>query len=400
MFTNKKMNIVNELKPIPSGSVISKVEVLFKTPKNHTMPIIAYEMSYIAKEIWNENNKFVNSDLQRRKLWFLEMKKAMEIFVQNYDTSTWFRKGALIVKQNQSYTLGKGGYGFVFQMFFNHDVYSRLPFVVKVQQYSGGSFGDSSDANFEIECGKKANEMLQTFNNPHFVFTYLTASFVSHDEETQQPINNVCIFQEYADGNMFQLVNSHIFDAATLFSFYLQIISAVLDMAVAFDMNHRDLYMRNILYNHVNPFSKKYVLESTTYTAHPTNILLKIADFGLCQQNDNQGLSFEKKSRWKNTFSGFCFHTAQIQLPKYAYDILTFTTDMLDHIKLRVDPSYLLLSNYFIRVLDYVDTNIKKNELFPDFLKTSSSLKSVVQIIFSENFMTKNLKHVVKFQVQ
>lgn len=381
------------LKNIQSSLSVNKES--FESPREFTTEWKTTVLDNVTKNAWKENLMSIQSDLAKRITWYRQMLKCISQTNPNWDD-------LIAVKQNESFILGMGSYGFVFQGLLNKPLCNLVPFAVKVQQYSESEDDVYEEMKHEVNCLKKANELFLN-GNPHFVATYAILERNEIDVSTQRNIKSTYFLQEFANGDLESLLKKQSHSSSEIFGYFFQIVNGILEMARRFGMTHRDLYPKNILYNHTTPFAPHMSLsirnQNLTYFSAPTSVLLKISDFGLCRADDVQGQYFTQDKKWSTIFSLFCNSAVHLDLPIYATDLITVVTYLFDVNKTSMEYSSLMLTNYFIRVLHALQTYLNNPDEYQDFLQSPSSLEEFVVLIFSKEFMTSEFQNLVQFKI-
>lgn len=361
-------------------------------------------------ETWKKHSAFIQTSIDRRITWFKHMQKCLSTSALNkgrdktfHVTENEFVQTVKIISKEllgnvEIGLISKGSHGDVYHAILANEVCKSLPISVKIQIFENSE--DYRMSDFAIRCMEKTNSLLQSKKNINFPF--MLANFVGmRVRENKNELISYTLM-EYTDGNLADLMQSQTFGPEIVFSFYGQIVFAILEMAIQFRMIHEDLYLKNILYNltdknlkpeyqipYMNPETQKLDDHQTMfYPFAASNMIVKLADFGFCSIQIDRDLpspKYKQLTNWNEIIDTpiSLFNN----IPRYARDILTITLDFYKYVKPKAsskESSFVTLSLYFNKILNWMVKNLQQDA---KFLTTPSHLYLVVQKIFSKTFL-------------
>lgn len=362
--------------------------------KGESFRISSVDVDPQVFKLWKSNIQLIHSNSQFRLDWINHIKQCMSKTVmgekkkngQNI-VSDDFLNSVKIINDDEEGIIGSGSYGTVFRGILTPKGCSYVPVVVKIEY-----FQKQEEINkFEKECGQYANEIQLKRQSMHFPF--LIDQFVTQGYRLghQGLYYIVYTIMEYSEGDLDQLIDNNNLSTPELFNIYGQIVFTLLEMGLNYQMVHWDLYFRNILYNlsksnqlisfqtcHSTNCSKKMI-----YSFYPTNIIVKIADFGFCStKSDREDLKLMQQFNYVGWNQLSQMDVVQFKnLPRYARDILSITESFYQLSLLKTQ--WVTLQSYFARVLGYITHQIEDD---PDYLQTPEELNELIQFIFSDKF--------------
>lgn len=275
-----------------------------------------------------------------------------------------------------------------------------LPICVQIENMYRTTYDSHRDID-DRECVERSNMLLMNkwSNNYPFVLD----QWVVHHEDliTKKPICTIFTLLEYVNGNVETLLNQ-IQNERTIFNIYCQILFSAVQMSNCFDIIHGNLYLQHILYNIMEkPSFQTYTFEKfdiqsrlisdqwVSYTLEfPTPILIKVPYYNTCHQEQGN-IVFTHFSQLKN------IHVMDLQIPKYAKDILSITYPFYEFTKNH--PTHLgqQLHSWFFKILSTMNKIIMKT---PIFFTQTAHLNAFIQQAFSASFMGKELQTLVQLK--
>lgn len=356
-----------------------------------------------VKQNWAKWMPYVQSHFVRRIHWIRFLINHFHTLAPStnyFDDETFFTHFKLVKKGHQLSNIGKGSYAEIYKVVSSLPHLNTLPLVVKIQRFyaDGGLKIRLEDANCELVCNYRLNQLLFQQITPHLVFTPVHFWTKTHSAIDKKEVVSLYTIHECADGNLKELIL--MVDEKVFFNFFVQVSVALAQIAVHCKAAHNDLTFRNILYNNTLVPTNSHRMDTSKgpiyYKTANSKFLLKIADWGLANLEDYPSIQIEKKTKFQKLDQLDYIHISELDgLNKYVVDIFIWVWQMYRKCVLR--GMNFLLKTYFESILKDIQIGIFTN---PNYMKTPEDLTHFVHSLFSEKYMSPELKHVVEFQIQ
>lgn len=365
------------------------VEELLPIDKRNSIP----DVSELTKDQWTELLSYIQTYPALRVAWYKTLLQCM-LDSDYFNTKTMKDVQKHIVFTNE--VLGEGGFAKVVRARWGKKGCTVLPIVIK-QQELGPQVSEHwcNSYGTELALQGKCMNFLLIFAPIHVP---LTSSFVQE-----------YIVMEHATGSLSTWLHQSKRTCREIFSAFFQTMSALYSLAQYYDVVHNDAYLRNVLYNEVKNAKFEYELlrtnnKITKYTLHSSGILVKLADFGLCEGSDAPLHDTLVEARQQNTkiFDGdwtqfFPFtQTAYVEMPRYARDLFAFLSNICHALSKQKTRHAMQMRAYFTEIGDMVSERIMKKE--SQYLERKEDFMELLHEVVSPKFMGEELAEELDLQ--
>lgn len=356
---------------------------------------------------WQIEMQHISTTIKDRIQWYVRLLKCM-LESSDFVHAKTTRDLASFLRRES--VLGEGTYAQVVRFFWKTLECSPIPIVGKIEKPD--QYADKDAVELESVCDTFANTLVLNQISPHFqlllgriVIRDPTMNEYNKIHRTHYPEFRTVTFFEHATDSLYKLVYNRSLLArqrrtvSWYLSAYFQVLTACLFMAQYYGMVHNDLYMRNLLYNDIDPAHYEYHVhflngQHVTYRLNTHGTCIKVGDFGFCGVEVQSSLNI-LPSELKPITSATDLtkprvyateaHVTNWIMGKYARDIVSLTLSFADAAENDKNPVY----SYFDHVYQYVIKQILDSSLYLD---TIQQLEQLFRDIVSLKMIPENLK--------